>query len=37
MNTAVKDLLLGFGFIVAYVLLDWVSYLHPMHGLNITP
>lgn len=37
MNPAVKDLLLGFGFIVAYVLLDWVSYLHPMHGLNITP
>ena len=24
-------------FVVAYVLLDWASYLHPMYGLNITP
>ncbi|HEX5394577.1 MAG TPA: ATP-binding protein [Rhodocyclaceae bacterium] len=24
-------------FIGAYVALDWVSYLHPLHGLNITP
>lgn len=24
-------------FIVAFVLLDWASYLHPMYGLNITP
>jgi two-component system, LuxR family, sensor kinase FixL len=27
----------GFAFVVAYVLLDWASYLHPMYGLNITP
>ncbi len=37
MNTAVKFLVPGFAFIVAYVFLDWVSYLHPMYGLNITP
>ncbi|MGL4408379.1 MAG: ATP-binding protein [Zoogloea sp.] len=24
-------------FVAAYVLLDWVSYFHPMYGLNITP
>lgn len=24
-------------FVAAYVLLDWASYLHPLHGLNITP
>lgn len=27
----------GFIFVVAYVALDWASYLHPMYGLNITP
>ena len=24
-------------FVIAYVALDWASYLHAMHGLNITP
>lgn len=24
-------------FVVAYVVLDWASYLYPFHGLNITP
>lgn len=24
-------------FVVAYVTMDWASYLHPLHGLNITP
>ena len=24
-------------FIAGYVVLDWASYLHPLHGLNITP
>ncbi|MGB0129167.1 MAG: ATP-binding protein [Rhodocyclaceae bacterium] len=27
----------GAVFICGYVLLDWASYLHPLHGLNITP
>lgn len=27
----------AFAFIVAYVALDWASYLHPLYGLNITP
>lgn len=25
------------GYVLAYLLLDWVSYVHPMRGLNITP
>lgn len=25
------------GFVVLYALLDWVSYVHPMRGTNITP
>lgn len=25
------------GYVAVYVLLDWVSYVHPMRGLNITP
>jgi len=25
------------GFVVAYVLLDWISFVHPLYGLNITP
>jgi signal transduction histidine kinase len=25
-----------FAFIAAYIALDWASYLHPLHGLNIT-
>lgn len=24
-------------FVAGYVALDWASYLHPLHGLNITP
>ena len=24
-------------FIAGYVILDWARYLHPLHGLNITP
>lgn len=24
-------------FLIAYIVLDWASYLHPLHGLNITP
>ena len=25
------------GFVMAYVLLDWLSFVHPLYGLNITP
>lgn len=25
------------GFVLLYALLDWISYVHPMRGLNITP
>lgn len=25
------------GYVVVYLLLDWISYVHPMRGLNITP
>lgn len=32
-----QDAFYGLAFVVAYVLLDWASYLHPMYGLNITP
>lgn len=32
-----RQLLSGAGFVVAYVLLDWISYYRPMYGLNITP
>ncbi|HVZ45157.1 MAG TPA: MASE1 domain-containing protein [Ramlibacter sp.] len=28
---------LAIGFLLAYVSLDWVSFVHPMRGLNITP
>lgn len=34
---ASTHLLRGLAFVVAYVVLDWASYLHPMYGLNITP
>lgn len=37
MSFTATHLLRGFIFVVAYVLLDWASYLHPMYGLNITP
>jgi len=33
----VRLFLRGLFFVVAYVALDWASYLHPMYGLNITP
>lgn len=25
------------GFLTAYLFLDWLTYLHPLHGLNLTP
>ena len=37
MTTRVTNLLRGIAFVIAYVVLDWASYLHPMYGLNITP
>lgn len=37
MSYTATHLLRGLLFIVAFVLLDWASYLHPMYGLNITP
>lgn len=32
-----RRLLLSLLFIVAYVAIDWATYMHPLHGLNITP
>src|SRR5665647_3165025 len=29
--------LLGLGYILVFLLLDWVSYIRPLQGLNITP
>ena len=29
--------LLGLGYVVAFLLLDWVSFIRPFQGLNITP
>jgi two-component system, LuxR family, sensor kinase FixL len=29
--------LLALGYFAGFLLLDWVSYIRPMHGLNITP
>jgi two-component system, LuxR family, sensor kinase FixL len=37
MPSHATTLLRGLAFVVAYVLLDWASYLHPLYGLNITP
>lgn len=37
MSLQPRHLLRGLAFVIAYVLLDWASYLHPMYGLNITP
>ena len=37
MSSTATYLFRGLIFVVAYVLLDWASYLHPMYGLNITP
>lgn len=28
--------IVGSGFVVGYVFLDWASYIHPLYGLNIT-
>jgi two-component system, LuxR family, sensor kinase FixL len=32
-----NPLALGAGFLLLYVALDWVSFIHPITGLNITP
>lgn len=37
MPIQIKQLGHGLAFVAAYVALDWASYLHPLHGLNITP
>ena len=37
MKSVIRQLIAGTVFAVAYVLLDWASYLHPLYGLNITP
>lgn len=37
MPPPIASLLLWPAFILAYVALDWASYLHALHGLNITP
>ncbi len=37
MPIQVTRTLRGLAFVIAYVVLDWASYLHPMYGLNITP
>lgn len=34
--TPMLRLIQALAFIAAYVALDWASYLHPLHGLNIT-
>lgn len=34
---SVRTLLLHFGFVVLYIALDAASFIHPLHGLNITP
>lgn len=34
--TSMLRLLQFLAFIVAYIALDWASFLHPLHGLNIT-
>jgi signal transduction histidine kinase len=31
------DWLLGLGYVLAFLLLDWVSFIRPFQGLNITP
>lgn len=33
----VNSLLLNFGFVALYIALDAASFIHPLHGLNITP
>ena len=32
-----RPLLVGIGFVAGYILLDWVSYIHPMQRYSITP
>lgn len=37
MHTRITHLFLWLAFVIVYVALDWASYLHALHGLNITP
>lgn len=37
MHVRTKSFLASITFLVAYVALDWASFLHPFYGLNITP
>lgn len=37
MRAPVKTILFSLAFVLAYVALDWASFLHPLYGLNITP
>lgn len=37
MHIRIMKLFRWSAFVVAYLALDWVSYLHALHGLNITP
>ncbi len=37
MRAPVKTILYSIAFVLAYVALDWASFLHPLYGLNITP
>lgn len=37
MQTRLTHLFRWFAFVIAYVALDWASYLHALYGLNITP
>lgn len=37
MRNLFKPLLQALGFIALYVVIDWATYMHPMHRLNITP
>jgi signal transduction histidine kinase len=36
-RSEVAHWLLGLGYVAAFLLLDWVSYIRPFEGLNITP
>jgi two-component system, LuxR family, sensor kinase FixL len=37
MRTRITHLFRWLAFVIAYVALDWASYLHALYGLNITP
>lgn len=37
MHIRIVHFLQWLAFVIVYVALDWVSYLHALHGLNITP